>query len=162
MFEFREVHTEQERDIFADLKVALMKYHMEFADKLGISDDELINYTKVQALSTFQQRINVLFYSGDMPVGMAQMEEQISDIDNMPILFINSMYIIPEVHNKGIGGIFLKYIGRKYKKRIECECWYELPVGELYQRAGFRPIKTRYMLPLGNRYYGSDQNCMSE
>lgn len=162
MIKFHEVGTENEWDIFANLKIELMKYHLEFAKKFELLDQELLNYSKEQALSTAQHRISILFYLDSTPVGMAQMEDQVSEIDNTPILFIHSMYIIPAAHNKGIGGFFLRHIAHKYQKRIECECWYDLPACELYRRAGFLPLVTRYALPLSSRYYGSDQNCISE
>lgn len=35
---------------------------------------------------------------------------------------------------------------RKLNYRIELECWYGMPVNNLYKSLGMKEIKTRYML----------------
>lgn len=158
MLEIREVHTQDELLILGQLKVELMQYHVGYAEKLGIHDCEICDYSLEQALSTVSSRHSYLFFRSKEAVGMAQVEEQVSQVDQVPILFVHGIYIKPGARNKSIGGIFLRYLTRKYRKRIECECWYGIPANELYQKAGFRPIMTRYVLPMSSRFYGSDQN----
>lgn len=158
MLSIRQVYKQEDLLILGKMKMELMRYHLEYAAQLGIDDKELLQYTLDQALSTTGERDNYLFYADDEPIGIAQVEEQISYVDNLPILFVHGIYIKPDARNQSIGGIFLRYICSKYKKRIECECWYNIPASVLYQKAGFRPIMTRYTLPLSSRFYGSDQN----
>lgn len=158
MLEIREVHTYDELLAVGRLKIELMNYHIEYAEKMGIHDSEISAYTLEKALSTATSRVSYLFLRNRETVGMAQVEEQISQTDQVPILFVHSIYIRPGARNQSIGGIFLRHLIRKYHKRIECECWYGIPATLLYQKAGFQPMMTRYVLPLSSRFYGSDQN----
>jgi GNAT superfamily N-acetyltransferase len=79
---------------------------------------------------------------------MSQVQEQISDIDRVPILFVYSIYIRSFARGRGISNKYLSFLCERYQKRIECECWYDIPANVLYLQNGFRPIVTRYMLPL--------------
>jgi len=158
MLSFKLATTEEDLNLISKFKMELMQYHVEFAIAEGINDEELFNYSREKSLSTVPQRESYLLFRNDCPVGMAQVEEQISSVDHEPILFVHGIYIQPSARNGSIGGSFLRYLCKKYKKRIECECWYDIPAAKLYERAGFRPLVTRYMLPLTSRFYGSDQN----
>lgn len=158
MLSIKQIYSEEDLLTLGQLKLELMQYHLEYAEQFGIKDSELLQYTLQKALSTTSSRDNFLFFMNDEPVGMAQVEEQISPVDNTPILFVHSMYIKPNTRNHSIGGIFLRRLCKKYKKRVECECWYNIPASELYKKIGFQPMVTRYVLPLSNRFYGSAQN----
>lgn len=158
MFHIKQIYDHKDLLALGYMKIELMRYHLQYAQEIGINDNELIQYTMEQALSTASSRDNYIFIMDSEIVGMAQVEEQISDVDESPILFVHGIYIKPDVRNKGIGGVFLKYLCRKYMKRIECECWYGLPVSKLYEKAGFKAMHTRYMLPMSSQFYGSDQN----
>lgn len=158
MLRIKQVYDQEDILALGNLKMELMQYHLEYAAKIGINDKELLQYTLEQALSTALSRDNFLFLADGEIVGMAQVEEQVSAVDNSPILFVHGIYIRPNARHHNFGGFFLRYLCRRYKKRIECECWYGLPASTLYEKAGFRPILTRYMLPTSNRFYGSDQN----
>lgn len=158
MLRIKQVYDQEDILALGNLKMELMQYHLEYAAKIGINDKELLQYTLEQALSTAQSRDNFLFLEGDKTVGMAQVEEQVSAVDDSPILFVHGIYISPNARHYNLGGFFLRYLCRRYKKRIECECWYGLPASTLYEKAGFRPMLTRYVLPTSSRFYGSDQN----
>jgi len=158
MLEFREIHTSDELGILGDMKLSLMNYHKGFAEKCGIADVELSGYSLEQALCTADVRISFLFYLDDVPVGMSQVQEQISNVDKESILFVHSIYIESSAQHQNIGAQFLKYLCHRFKKRIECECWYDIPAGKIYERLGFFPMVTRFVLPLTSHFYGSDQN----
>lgn len=158
MFEIREAHTRDDLLTVGRLKIELMRYHIEYAEKMGIHDYEISEYSMEQALSTASSRDSYLFLRNNAAVGMAQVEEQISQEDQSPILFVHCIYIMHGARNQSIGGVFLRYLTRKYHKRIECECWYGIPATALYEKAGFQPMMTRYVLPMSSRFYGSDQN----
>ena len=158
MLHIKQVYDQEDLLALGNLKMELMKYHLDYSSQIGINDKELLQYTLEQALSTASSRDKSIFLVNDEIVGMAQVEEQISDVDDIPILFVHGVYIRSNARHYGIGGIFLQYLCRRYKKRVECECWYGLPASTLYERAGFKPMVTRYVLPTSSRFYGSDQN----
>lgn len=158
MLRIKQIYDGTDLLVLGTLKLELMQYHLEYAAKIGISDKELLQYTLEQALSTASSRDNFIFLADGEIVGMAQVEGQVSAVDDSSILFVHNIYIRPNARHYGIGGFFLRYLCRRYKKRIECECWYGLPASALYEKAGFKPMLTRYVLPASSRFYGSDQN----
>lgn len=158
MLYYRQVYDNKDLLALGNLKVELMQYHLEYAAKIGIDDKELLHYSLEQALSTVATRDNYIFVLDNEVIGMSQVEEKVSAVDEKPILFVHGIYIRPGTQHEGIGGFFLRYLCRKYKKRIECECWYGLPASALYEKAGFKPMLTRYVLPMSSHFYGSDQN----
>ncbi len=157
MLEFKIAATNEELLLFGTLKMELMQYHKNYAESFGIHDMELEEYTLERALNNAEQRDSYLIYRNHRLAGMVQVSEVISDVDQTEILFVHSLYLKELYRNCGIGGLLLRYLCRKYKKRIECECWYDLPAGRVYQRAGFRSMMTRFVLPLNSPFYGSDQ-----
>ena len=158
MLRIKQVYDQEDLLALGNLKMDLMQYHLEYAAQIGINDKELLQYTLEQALSTAPARDNFLFLVDGEIVSMAQVEEQVSTVDDNPILFVHGIYIRPNARHYSIGGFFLRYLCRRYKKRIECECWYGLPASTLYEKAGFKPMVTRYVLPASSRFHGSDQN----
>lgn len=160
MLRIKQVHDQEELLALGNLKLDLMQYHLEYADHIDINDKELLHYTIEQALSTALLRDNFIFQIDNGIVGMAQVEEQVSSVDNSPspILFVHGIYIRPHARHLNIGKIFLQYLCHRYKKRVEGECWYGLPASTLYEKAGFKPMVTRYVLPASSQLYGSDQN----
>ena len=153
-----EATTEDELRVLASFKLELMQYHIEYATRIGIADRELMQYCLEQALSTAHCRINYLLMWSGEPVGMSQVQEQISNIDFEPMLFIHSIYITASARENRISSQYLEFLCKKYSRRIECECWYGIPAGKLYEQAGFLPMVTRYCLPTISYRYGSDQN----
>lgn len=97
MLSIRQVYKEEDLLILGKMKMELMRYHLEYAAKLGIDDKELLQYTLDQALSTTGERDNYLFYADNEPIGMAQVEEQISYVDNLPI-FSCMVFILNLMH----------------------------------------------------------------
>lgn len=158
MLHIKQVYDQENLLALGNLKMELMQYHLEYAAQIGINDKELLQYTLEQALSTAPSRDNFIFLVNGEIVGMAQVEEQVSAVDDSPILFVHGIYIRPKARHYGIGVIFLRYLCRRYRKRVECECWYGLPATTLYEKAGFKPMVTRYALPTSSQFYGSDQN----
>lgn len=158
MLRIKQVYDQEDLLALGSLKMDLMQYHLEYSAQIGINDKELLQYTLEQTLSTALARDNFIFLVDGEIVGMAQVEEQVSAVDDSPILFVHSIYIKPNFRHYSIGGLFLRYLCRRYKKRIECECWYGLPASNLYEKAGFKPMVTRYALPSNSRFHGSDQN----
>lgn len=75
------------------------------------------------------------------------MEYQITEsiIDKKEILYIKKLYIKERFRGKGIGKKVIESL-RKLNYRIELECWYGMPVNNLYKSLGMKENKTRYML----------------
>ena len=144
MLYIKQVYDQKELLALGNLKMDLMQYHLDYAAQIGINDKELLQYTLEQAMSTAPSRDNYIFLVDGEMVGMAQVEEQVSTVDDSPILFVHGVYIKPNA--------------RHHRKRIECECWYGIPASAIYEQAGFKPMVTRYVLPVSSRFYGSDQN----
>ena len=144
--------------ILAEYKLKLMKYHHRYAKELNINDEVLITYNAEKALATLSHRDSYLIYLNEKHIGYIQVEIQKSAVDNSDILFVHGIYIQDEYQNRGFALRALQFICKKYKLRIECECWYDLPAAKIYEKIGFKKIFTRYFLPTDSEYYDSDQN----
>lgn len=144
--------------ILSEYKLKLMAYHNQYAMELNIDDTELREYTKEKALATLSKRDSYLILLNGNHIGYIQVEKQKSAVDNADILFVHGIYIQEEYQNCGFAMKALQFICKKYKLRIECECWYGLPAAKIYEKMGFKKIVTRYFLSTDNKYYDSDQN----
>ena len=158
MIEIQKVQTEDEIQIFANLKVQLIKYHAEYAHMQHIYDTEVSSYNYERARKHIFDRESFLIKLNNNVVGILQIEKQISEIDNEPILYVHALYFCNKYRDKGLGIFVLKYLCKTYKLRIECSCWYDIPARQLYEKLGFKTMYTRYFLPVNNHFYDSDQN----
>ncbi len=160
MIEIKMIMPEDEDGIkiLCDYKLKLMAYHLRYATDLNIDDGELKTYTKEKALSTLSKRDSFLILLNGNHIGYIQVEKQKSTLDNADILFVHGIYIREEYQNRGFAMPALQFIRNKYKLRIECECWYNLPAAKIYEKIGFKKIVTRYFLPIDCKNYDSDQN----
>lgn len=160
MIEIKMIMPEDENSIkiLSEYKLKLMAYHKRYAMELNIHDEELRTYTKEKALATLSKRDSYLILLNGNPIGYIQVEMQKSAMDNADILFVHGVYIQEEYQNRGFAMRALQFICNKYKLRIECECWYNLPAAKIYEKMGFKKIVTRYFLPTASKYYDSDQN----
>jgi len=84
MLHIKQVYDQEDLLALGNLKMELMKYHLDYFSQIGIDDKKLLQYTLEQALSTASSRDNFIFLVNDEIVGMAQVEEQISDVDDIP------------------------------------------------------------------------------
>lgn len=158
MIDFHKVQTEEDIQIFAKLKVELVQYHAEYARKRGIADAEINEYNYEHACKNIFDRESFLLKLNNMVIGILQIEKQLSEVDNNPILYVHALYFCKKYRDKGLGVHVLNYLCNTYRLRIECLCWYGIPASSLYQKIGFQNMYTRYFLPLDNRFYDSDQN----
>lgn len=158
MIDFHKVQTEEDMQIFAKLKVELVQYHAEYARKRGIADAEINEYNYEHACKHIFDRESFLLKLNNMVIGILQIEKQLSEVDNNPILYVHALYFCKKYRDKGHGVHVLKYLCNTYRLRIECLCWYGIPASSLYPKIGFQNMYTRYFLPLDNRFYDSDQN----
>lgn len=139
---------EEKNDIqtFGKYKVDLIKYHQQYANKLGLFDEVVEKYDFNDAIKNVGKDgfYQFLIMNNDKEVGILEYQITKSDIDKKDIIYIKNIYI--EESFRGIG-LAKKVINelRKMKYRIELECWYNMPANDLYKSLGAKEIKTRYM-----------------
>lgn len=158
MLKFRKVQTQEEIQVFANMKIQLSQYHAKYAYIQGIHDSVISEYDYERVCKNIFNRESFLLQLNDTTVGILQTEKQISEIDNTSILYIHALYFCEKYRDKGLGIHVLKYLCNTYKLRIECSCWYDIPAAQLYEKLGFKNMYTRYFLPMNNPFYDSDQN----
>lgn len=143
----REIKTADEMKLFGEYKVSLIKYHQQFAGKLGLQDLVVDKYTIDDALRHIGKDgfYQFLIVDNDSIVGILEYQITKSDIDNRDILYIKDIYVDERFRGKGIGKCVISEL-KKLNYRIELECWYGMPANNLYRALGAKEIKTRYML----------------
>lgn len=134
-------------ELFGNYKVELMKYHQQFAQKLGLFDKVVDNYSYEDAIRHINKRgyFQFLIEVNNNIVGMIEYQIITSDIDKKKILYIKYIYIEQRFRRKGIGKEVINSL-KKLNYRIELECWYDMPANDLYKSLGMKEIKTRYMM----------------
>lgn len=158
MLQIQKVQSEEDIQIFTSLKIELAKYHEQYACMQGILDSEIVHYNKESVYQNIFTRESYLLKVREKVVGILQFEKQISEIDNNPILYVHALYFSEQYQNKAWGIYVLKYLCNTYNMRIECSCWYDIPALKIYEKIGFKRMFTRYILPMDNHFYDSDQN----
>ena len=158
MFTIDKVQSEADITFFAKLKVELVQYHAQYAKEQGITDLEVEYYDYEHAAANIFTRESYLLKLNNTVVGILQYEQQISEIDKSPIIYVHALYFIDKYRNVGFGIYVLKFLCRTYHIRIECSCWYDIPASQIYKKIGFKEMYTRYFLPIDNQFYESDQN----
>jgi ribosomal protein S18 acetylase RimI-like enzyme len=142
---YKHVITVNEQRMFGLLIVELMKCHIPYAKLNSINDIEISKYTLEQALLTLENKNNYLIYHDNNIAGILQVEEKLSHVDGKPIVYIHSLYIVPDYQNAGLGVCIRKFIHKQYNNlRVECECWYNLPAGAMLEKIGFKPMYIHY------------------
>lgn len=146
--ERKELKTESDISLFGELKCRLMKEHQKYANKLGIYDKYVDEYTCSRAIRHIDEEgfTEYLILHNNKPIGILETQLIVSEIDNENVLFITSFYIVPEERGQGIGTKVMKDVIDNSPYRIELECWYEMPANKLYERLGMKPIMKYYMI----------------
>ncbi len=143
----KKVDCDSDIEIFGRYKVELIKFHQQYAQKLGLFDNVVANYSYDDAIRYINEKgyFQFLIQMDNEIVGIIEYQITNSDIDEKKILYIKDFYIGDDFRGKGIGKEVIKLI-KKLDYRIELECWYEIPANNLYKSLGMREIKTRYMM----------------
>ena len=158
MLQIQKVQSQEDIMLFSSLKIELAQYHAKYACMQGITDSEIAHYNEESVHQNIFKRESYLLKFPQKVVGILQYEQQISEIDNNPIIYVHALYFAEQYQNKGWGIYVLKHLCNTYNLRIECSCWYDIPASNTYEKIGFKRMYTRYFLPLDNRFYDSDQN----
>lgn len=143
----KEVNSNNDIKIFGEYKVELIKFHQEYAEKLGLFDKVVDNYNFNDAIRHIKQKrfFQFLIQIENKTVGIIEYQITKSDIDQKKILYIKNIYIDNNFRGKGVGKEVIKLI-KALNYRIELECWYGIPANNLYKSLGMKEIKTRYMM----------------
>lgn len=133
--------------IFGKYKVELIKFHQQYARKLGLFDNVVDNYNYNDAIRHINQKgyFQFLIQLENEIVGIVEYQITNSDIDKKEILYIKDLFVDDKFRGKGIGKEVMRLL-KTLKYRIELECWYQIPANNLYKSLGMQEIKTRYMI----------------
>lgn len=143
----KEVNNNDDIKTFGEYKVELIKFHQEYAEKLGLFDKVVDNYNFNDAIRHIRKKgfFQFLIQIEKKTVGILEYQITESDIDQKKILYIKNIYIDNNFRGKGVGKEVIKLI-KTLNYRIELECWYRIPANNLYKSLGMKGIKTRYMM----------------
>lgn len=142
------VSSDDEIKEFGKMKVKLIKYHQQFAKKLGLVDCVVDNYSYEDAIRYIGKKDYYQFLirnDKDGNIGILEYQITESDIDKNKVIYIKDLYIDEKYRGNGIATEVINELKNK-GYRIELECWYEMPANNLYKKLGMKEIKTRYML----------------
>lgn len=133
--------------IFGKYKVELIKFHQQYAKKLGLFDNVVDNYNYNDAIRHINQKgyFQFLIQLENEIVGIVEYQITNSDIDKKEILYIKDLFVDDKFRGKGIGKEVMRLL-KTLKYRIELECWYQIPANNLYKSLGMQEIKKRYMI----------------
>ena len=143
----KEVNSNNDIKTFGEYKVELIKFHQEYAEKLGLFDKVVDNYNFNDVIRHIKQKgfFQFLIQIENKTVGIIEYQITKSDIDQKKILYIKNIYIDNNFRGKGVGKEVINLI-KTLNYRIELECWYGIPANNLYKSLGMKEIKTRYMM----------------
>lgn len=143
----KKLESDRDIELFGKYKVVLIKYHQQYAQKLGLFDDVVDNYSYEDAVRYVNKKgyFQFLIQLENEIIGIIEYQITKSDIDKKKILYIKDFYIDDNFRGKGFGKEVIQLL-KQLNYRIELECWYEMPANNLYKSLEMREIKTRYMM----------------
>lgn len=141
------VESTDEINEFGKFKVDLIKYHQQYANRLGLFDMVVDHYDKNKAIRNIGKKefYQFLINFNNNYVGIVEYQIKKSDIDNTSILYLKDIYIKESYRGMGISTRVINKL-KKLNYRIELECWYGMPANEFYKSIGAKELKTRYMI----------------
>lgn len=145
--ELKPLINESDVNLFIDYKLKEIKYHQYYANLIGLNDEKVNTYSSKDAVRNIgkENYFQNLICVNDEIVGIVEYCLMKSEIDEKEIIYLKNIYINEENRHKGYAEKVLNFIKDKNNKRIELECWYNIPAKNLYKKLGMKEIKTRYM-----------------
>lgn len=130
-----------EKDIseFSAMKVDEMRYHIKYADSLGIKDRYCIEFNGLDAVKDLCDYTTLIICCGDSIIGFIQISDFPYYGSSKSGIKIDNLFIKAEYRNKGVATDII----RKLRSKFDCitlEVWYELDNLEKYKHIGFREI----------------------
>lgn len=130
------------------MKVNLIKYHQQFAKKLGMFDCMVDNYSYQDDIRYIGKKDYCQFLiinDKDVNIGILEYQITESDIDKNNIIYMKDLYVDEKYRGNGIATEVINKLKNKVY-RIELECWYVMLANNLYKKLGMKEIKTGYVL----------------
>lgn len=146
---FLEIVTEKSLLEYANMVLKLCNEHFELREKIGYEDyeQEKENFNVYNIIGDFKKQ-GVHYYfikSNNNIVGTIASYERNSEINNEPIVYIDSFYILPEYRKLGFGKKAMKEIKKRFpQKKIELHCLYGNEAELFYDKIGGCKVKIVY------------------
>lgn len=142
----RKLVAQKDIEIFGEYKLELIKFHQEWAKKLGLFDKVVDKYTYDRAIKHINEDgyFQFLINHENEDIGIVEYKLEHSEIDSKKIIYVSCLYIKEKYRGLGFGKSIINEL-KKQNMRIELECWYEMPANNMYKSMGMKEIKTRYM-----------------
>ena len=136
---------------YANIVLTLCKEHFELREKIGYSDynNEKENYNFYNILGNYKEKGTHFYFItlDNEKVGTIASYEQNSEVNDEPIIYIDSFYILPEYRNKGIGRKIIEILKEMVNpKKIELHCLYGNESELFYDKIGAKKVKIVYTI----------------
>lgn len=134
---------------YAEIVLELCKEHFELRNNIGYEDyeQEVENYNIFNIIGDFKKRgTNYYFITKDNEIiGTIASYERNSEINNEPIIYIDSFYILPQYRKNGYGKSTIEQLKKMvYPKKIELHCLYGNNAELFYDKIGGKKVKIVY------------------
>lgn len=146
---FLEIVTEKNLLEYANIVLKLCKEHFKLREKIGYEDykQEEKNFNVYNIIGEFKkQGTNYYFIKNNNSiVGTIASYERNSEINNEPIIYVDSFYILPEYRKMGFGKNTLEEMKKRFpQKKIELHCLYGNEAELFYNKIGGKKVKIVY------------------
>lgn len=139
--------SEENEQYYIEKIVNLVKYHKQYAEKMGIFDKVVVNYSNADAVKHFNDPFyrHFVILNNKNPCGVLQIKIKQSSFD-----YNQSLHICKIWSEESISGV-LRFVINKLKElfpkvnSIELECWYDLPANDIYEHLGFQCFCKNYV-----------------
>lgn len=130
--------------VFTEMKLKEMRFHVEYAKKIGIDDIYCESYTLEQAMeSSNKYSTYILKNKTDNILGFIQL----SDFDKVNTgngVYVNNLYVREKYRGNGVATDVLSFLLNKFNE-IMFEAYYDIPGNKLYRELGFKEIGKIYL-----------------
>ena len=146
---FLELVKEENLFEYANIVLKLCKEHFKLREKIGYEDyeQEKQNFNVYNIIGEFKKTgVNYYFIKSDnIIVGTIASYERNSEINNEPIIYVDSFYILPEYRKMGFGKKTIEEMKKKFpQKKIELHCLYGNEAELFYDKIGGKKVKIVY------------------
>lgn len=146
---FLELVKEENLFEYANIVLKLCKEHFKLREKIGYEDyeQEKQNFNVHNIIGEFKKTgVNYYFIKSDNSiVGTIASYERNSEINNEPIIYVDSFYILPEYRKMGFGKKTIEEMKKKFpQKKIELHCLYGNEAELFYDKIGGKKVKIVY------------------
>ena len=130
-----------EKDIneFSAMKVDEMRYHIKYADSLGIEDRYFIEFNGLDAVKDLCDYTTLIICCGDSIIGFIQISDFPYYGSSKSGIKIDNLFIKEEYRSKGIATSIINKFRSEFDN-ITLELWYGMDTLEKYKHMGFREI----------------------